>query len=448
VPDTLSETLSISHQDVAITVENLYGTQTDPVPNIPVYLFKPPSSYLGKSATTDSNGQVGFSLPERSYKVRADYLGYQFWSGEFVWADTSVTIENGIAQIHVHRSGSPVVGARVYLFKGSGGYLGRYAHTDGEGIAEFQLPDRQYKFRVDWEGAQYWSDPVTIIPHEVNEIDMDLDLLGLNLTGSRLYAHNTTKGIQLAMVGLPYGLLVSSVIAAPGISEKIYYYHNDHLGTAQVLTDDQGQVVWKGDYKPFGAVDIVVETVGNDLRFPGQYYDGETGLHYNYYRYYHPVIGRLLTFDPSLQLSFKDFPFYLYLFLSTPELLNPYSFVTNNPINFSDRFGLSLDFDCEKMRMQEWLSKQPPARIIKDRVCTAAYNNCRGSIETIVSPDDPFCKEKKDELLVECAKSYTKCLACKGFTFPEMFHKYCEELDKKRKITPLAGFLQYGPGPI
>ena len=233
IPTTLSATLSIPHQDVVITVENLYGTASDPVPGIPVYLFKPPSSYLGKFATTDSNGQVVFSLPERSYKVRADYLGYQFWSGEFTRSNTNVTIENGIARIHVHRSGSPVVGARVYLFKGSGGYLGRYEDTDGEGIAEFDLPDRQYKFRADWEGAQYWTDSVTIVPHQINEIDMDLDLLGLNLTRDRLYAHNKPKRIQLAMVGLPYGMLLHSLIATPGASEKIYYYHNDHLGTPQ-----------------------------------------------------------------------------------------------------------------------------------------------------------------------------------------------------------------------
>lgn len=68
----------------------------------------------------------------------------------------------------------------------SGGYLSWYADTDDGGNADFGLPDRQYKFRVDWEGSQYWTDPITIIPHEVNEIDMDLDLMGLDLIGSQL----------------------------------------------------------------------------------------------------------------------------------------------------------------------------------------------------------------------------------------------------------------------
>ena len=117
---------------------------------------------------------------------------------------------------------------------------------------------------------QYWTDPITIIPHQVNEIDIDLDLMGLGLTGGRLYAHNKPKNVLLALLGFPYRLFVSSVIAAPGVSETIYYYHNDHLGTPQVLTDDQGQVVWKGDYRPFGGVDVVVEEIKNNFRFPGQ----------------------------------------------------------------------------------------------------------------------------------------------------------------------------------
>lgn len=184
--------------------------------------------------------------------------------------------------------------------------------------------DRQYKFRVDWEGNQFWTDPIIIIPHEVNEIDMDLDLLVLNLTGQHLYANHNHKKIQLAMVGLPYGLLVNSVIAAPSVIETIYYYHNDHLGTPQVVTDNQGQVVWKADYKPFGEVDIVVEDVVNNLRFPDQYYDGETGLHYNYFRDYHPGIGRYLTPYP-IGLEWET---------------NLFLYCQNAPVNRTDSGGL------------------------------------------------------------------------------------------------------------
>jgi RHS repeat-associated protein len=73
--------------------------------------------------------------------------------------------------------------------------------------------------------------------------------------------------------------------------------HNDHLGTPQKMTDASGTVVWAADYKPFGEATITVSTITNNLRFPGQYYDQETGLHYNYMREYNPVIGRYAEAD-------------------------------------------------------------------------------------------------------------------------------------------------------
>ena len=80
---------------------------------------------------------------------------------------------------------------------------------------------------------------------------------------------------------------------------EIYYYHNDHLGTPMAMTDENGTIVWKADYKPFGNAEIdPASTITNPFRLPGQYYDGETGLHYNYYRYYAPGVGRYLRGDP------------------------------------------------------------------------------------------------------------------------------------------------------
>jgi RHS repeat-associated protein len=60
------------------------------------------------------------------------------------------------------------------------------------------------------------------------------------------------------------------------------------------------------------------------LRFPGQYYDAETGLHYNYHRYYDPDTGRYLTPDP----------------IGLAGGINPFVYVQNNPINMIDPWGL------------------------------------------------------------------------------------------------------------
>ena len=74
---------------------------------------------------------------------------------------------------------------------------------------------------------------------------------------------------------------------------SFYSYLNNHLGTPFVMTAADGKMVWKADYKPFGESKVNASSlVVNNFRFAGQYYDSETGLHYNYHRYYDPRTGR------------------------------------------------------------------------------------------------------------------------------------------------------------
>jgi RHS repeat-associated protein len=82
------------------------------------------------------------------------------------------------------------------------------------------------------------------------------------------------------------------------------WYQCDHLGTPMELTDEQGDIAWSGIYKAWGlAKEQRSETakhtdIRNPLRFQGQYFDVETGLHYNRYRYYDPQVGRFIGKDP------------------------------------------------------------------------------------------------------------------------------------------------------
>ncbi len=85
---------------------------------------------------------------------------------------------------------------------------------------------------------------------------------------------------------------------------QIYYAHNDHLGTPKLLTNSAAKPVWQASYTPFGLAIINADVDNNgvavtlNIRFPGQYYDAESGLHYNWFRYYDPTIGRYVTSDP------------------------------------------------------------------------------------------------------------------------------------------------------
>jgi RHS repeat-associated protein len=101
---------------------------------------------------------------------------------------------------------------------------------------------------------------------------------------------------MVASLGQVQGLILHA--ATGSAPSQVYYFHNDRLGTPQVITDETGQVVWKADYDPFGEANVVVQLIENNFRFPGQYYDQETGLHQNWFRDYAPGLGRYVEADP------------------------------------------------------------------------------------------------------------------------------------------------------
>ncbi|MFO7557789.1 MAG: RHS repeat-associated core domain-containing protein [Desulfobacterales bacterium] len=121
----------------------------------------------------------------------------------------------------------------------------------------------------------------------------------------------------------------------PSQTLTVHYIHNDHLGTPHSITDESGQIVWSAQYNPFGQATTDDDPDGNgqsvvfNFRFPGQYYDEETGLHYNYYRYYDPRTGRYLTPDP----------------IGIEGGMNLYAYVGGNPVNYTDPTGLFMPVD-------------------------------------------------------------------------------------------------------
>jgi RHS repeat-associated protein len=104
---------------------------------------------------------------------------------------------------------------------------------------------------------------------------------------------------------------------------NIAYYHNNPLGAPLQTTDRLGQISWNAQLDPFGKAAPLNPAITQNLRFPGQYYDQETGLHYNMARYYDPGIGRYLQSDP----------------IGLSGGINTYTYVRNNPLKYIDPKG-------------------------------------------------------------------------------------------------------------
>ncbi|NHZ67195.1 RHS repeat-associated core domain-containing protein, partial [Massilia genomosp. 1] len=91
--------------------------------------------------------------------------------------------------------------------------------------------------------------------------------------------------------------------AEQSTARRIYHFHTNLVGAPLEVTDEVGNLAWAGNYQAWGKVNdgedsILSVPIEQPLRFPGQYADESTGLHYNTFRYYDPDIGRFISQDP------------------------------------------------------------------------------------------------------------------------------------------------------
>lgn len=111
--------------------------------------------------------------------------------------------------------------------------------------------------------------------------------------------------------------------------DAIHYVYTDNLGTPRSVTTQSGTLVWDWPYNqnPFGEAPASGSGYTLNLRYPGQYFDQEDGLNYNYFRDYEPATGRYAQSDPT----------------GLEGGISTYAYVTNNPIGEFDPLGLCGD---------------------------------------------------------------------------------------------------------
>jgi RHS repeat-associated protein len=139
------------------------------------------------------------------------------------------------------------------------------------------------QYRYDWAGRQ----AIRMLADAGTTLHVTFDS-----AGNRLAEYDQATGSLLRdyvwFEGQPIAVLEAG---------QVYLVRTDHIGRPSFATDQSSTVVWTVDCLPFGEVFVSTGTPIN-LRFPGQWFQAESGLHQNWMRDYDPTTGRYIQPDP------------------------------------------------------------------------------------------------------------------------------------------------------
>lgn len=156
----------------------------------------------------------------------------------------------------------------------------------------------------------------TASPFTIQWLNVPVGEYSLTVVASDIHGSQTTS---------------AAVLITVGPSQALYFIHADHLNTPRLIADATQKTVWKWEqHEPFGASPANRDPDNDSIaftypqRFPGQYYDAETLLHYNYFRDYDSGIGRYVKSDP----------------IGLDGGLNTYAYANAGPVTYFDENGL------------------------------------------------------------------------------------------------------------
>jgi RHS repeat-associated protein len=148
-------------------------------------------------------------------------------------------------------------------------------------------------------------------------------------------------------------------------TRHIRYFATDHLDTPRAAMDETGKVIWRWESDAFGSTPANEDPDGDgvkttvNLRFPGQYYDQETGLYYNWHRYYDPEMGQYTQSDP-IGLAGGSF--------------STFAYVRGNPISRKDLKGLDDWESFGQWVQQPGFNPNPQAKQVQTFSCEVSCN--------------------------------------------------------------------------
>jgi RHS repeat-associated protein len=305
--------------------------------------------YKYDAASRITGSQIGLLKDRISFDVLADAPGHPLPTNEqFHWDAAS----NPLPAEAASSPGNFVPGNRLLVWQDA-----RYAYDEHGNLIERLQGKRgsfvQTRTHFAWDAAhQLVSAAVACGPDETvntQTFTYAYDALGRRVAKSNAFGttHFAWDGDRILLEqhgGNETTHLYhpeSFVPLAQIDNGSLHHLHTDHLGTPLEASNDAGEITWRMSYRTWG--NVVVEGVAEiqqSLRFQGQYFDAETGLHYNRSRYYEPKAGRFISSDP----------------IGLAGGINSYSYAHANPINFIDPTGLMCKKDC------------PPCKTVSGRI--------------------------------------------------------------------------------
>ena len=276
------------------------------------------SQAMNQSFSYDEMDRLtGVVMPSASWTITYDANGNR----------TSVTI-NGTAQTYATETTSNRLSGitnppRSFGYDTAGNTLSdtgiAYTATYGldNRLAALTRGGATTTFNYDAAGQRVRKVTGNSKPHFV--YDQDGQLLG---------EYNSTGGALQEFVWLG-NTLVAVLTNSTTTEPRVYYAYSDHLNAPRIIVNAAGDIRWRWLAEPFGST--LPETVPNslenlvvNLRFPGQYFDKESGLNYNFFRDYDSTTARYAQSDP----------------IGLAGGINTYSYVSANPLSYTDPAGL------------------------------------------------------------------------------------------------------------
>lgn len=225
---------------------------------------------------------------------------------------------------------------------------------------------------------------------------------------------------------LPVAVVMADPALGPSAAPLVYLVHADHLNTPRVVVDRAGAMRWRWLAEPFGTSTPETSPSGlaaftYNLRFPGQFYDAESGVHQNVMRDYLPGVGRYAQSDP----------------IGLAGGINTYSYALNQPTKYTDPTGLIVPLaipglcaagGCEAIGASIILMSEPGRQAIK---------SIAQKIEDLCRPDEKdSCEQQYEDDESDCFEKYGKVFGYSHFSFQGCMANARTRLEQCKKGLP------------